>query len=109
MTHKEIAQMVASIGYPYAYFQFPEGTAQPCPYVVFFFVETDDLYADESNYQRIEKINVELYTDEKDFVAEAAVESVLSSNGLTYYKEENYIESEKMWQIAYEMEVLING
>lgn len=109
MTHKEIAQMVASIGYPYAYFQFPEGTAQPCPYVVFFFVETDDLYADESNYQRIEKINVELYTDEKDFDAEAAVESVLSSNSLTYYKEENYIESEKMWQIAYEMEVLING
>lgn len=109
MTHKEIAQMVASIGYPYAYFQFPEGTAQPCPFVVFFFVETDDLYADESNYQRIEKINVELYTDEKDYVAEAAVESVLSSNGLTYYKEENYIESEKMWQIAYEMEVLING
>jgi len=109
MTHKEIATMVASIGYPYAYFQFPEGTAQPCPYVVFFFVETDDLYADESNYQRIERINVELYTDEKDFSAEAAVESVLSSNGLTYYKEENYIESEKMWQIAYEMEVLING
>lgn len=109
MTHKEIATMVASIGYPHAYFQFPEGTAQTCPFVVFFFVETDDLYADESNYQRIERINVELYTDEKDFGAEAAVESVLSSNGLTYYKEENYIESEKMWQIAYEMEVLING
>ena len=46
---------------------------------------------------------------EKDFEKEAALEAVLKNNGLTYYKEENYISSENMWQIAYEMEVIING
>lgn len=109
MTYKEIAAMVKSIGLPYAYYQFPEGTGQGLPFVVFFYSEINDLYADETNYQRIAKLNIELYTEEKDFEKEATVEGILQNSGLTYYKEENYIDSEKMWQIAYEMEVLING
>ena len=43
------------------------------------------------------------------YAQEAALEEVLKNNGFTYYKEENYISSENMWQIAYEMEVIING
>lgn len=109
MTHKEVATMVSSIGLPFAYYQFPEGTGQAPPFVVYFYTRTDDLYADESNYQRISVLNIELYTREKDFSTEATIEGILANNNLTYYKEENYIDSEKMWQIAYEMEVLING
>ena len=109
MTHKEVAEMVKSIGLPYAYYQFPEGTGQAPPFVCFFYSSTDDLFADDSNYQRIAVLNIELYTSEKDFDLEDKTEQILSGAGLTYYKEENYIDSEKMWQIAYEMEVLING
>jgi len=109
MTYKEIATMVNSIGLPYAYYQFPEGTGQAPPFVVFFYSQTNDVYADEENYQRIVQLNIELYTREKDFETEATLEGVLKNNNLTYYKEENYIDSEKMWQIAYEMEVIING
>lgn len=109
MTHEEIATMVGSIGLPYAYYQFPEGTGQAPPFVVFFYSQTDDVYADNSNYQRIEQLNIELYTKEKDFDTEATLEGVLKNNGLTYYKYESYIDSEKMFQIAYEMEVIING
>ena len=109
MTYKEINTMIASIGLPYAYYQFPEGSAQEPPFICFFYTDTDDLYADDENYQRIPTLNIELYTSEKDFEKEAALEAVLKNNGLTYYKEENYISSENMWQIAYEMEVIING
>ncbi len=109
MTYKELADMIEGIGLPFAYYQFPEGTEQAPPFVVFFYSQIDDLYADESNYQRIVTLNIELYTAEKDFVSEAAVEAVLAENELTYYKEENYIDSEKLYQIAYEMEVIING
>lgn len=109
MTYKDVADMVEDIGLPFAYYQFPEGTGQAPPFVVFFYTQTDDQYADDTNYQRIVVLNIELYTSEKDFEKEAVVEGVLSDNGLTYYKEENYIDSEKMWQIAYEMEVIING
>ena len=109
MTYKEIAAMIESIGLPYAYYQFPEGTGQEPPFVVFFYSNIDDLYADESNYQRIVTLNIELYTREKDFEKEATVEGILQNSSLSYYKEENYIDSEKMYQIAYEMEVIING
>lgn len=109
MTYKEIATMVKSIGLPCAYYQFPEGTSQAPPFVVFFYSQTDDLYADDSNYQRIVTLNIELYTSEKDFEKESTVETILTNNHMTYYKEENYIDSERMWQIAYEMEVIING
>ena len=109
MTYKQIASMVSSIGLPYAYYQFPEGTAQAPPFVVFFYADTDDVFADDTNYQRIATLNIELYTNEKDFATESTVEQILTNNNLTYYKEENYIDSEQMWQIAYEMEVLING
>ncbi len=109
MTYKEIATMISSIGLPYAYYQFPDGTEQAPPFVVFFFTDTDDVFADDSNYQRIATLNIELYTDQKDFERESALEEILLNNNLTYYKEENYIDSEKMWQIAYEMEVMING
>lgn len=109
MTYKEVASMVESFGLPYAYYQFPEGTAQPTPFVVFFFRNSTDLYAENSNYQHKEVLNIELYTSEKDFDIEGVIEEFINDHGLTYYKEENYLNSEMMWQTAYEMEVIING
>jgi len=109
MTYKEVATMVKSMGLPYAYYQFPEGTAQKLPFICYFYNGINDLKADNTNYQRIAVLNIELYTKNKDFARESAVESVLADNHLTYSKEESYIDNEKMWQIAYEMEVLING
>lgn len=109
MTHKEVAKMVKSIGLPFAYYQFPEGTNQKLPFITYFYSGTDDVMADNANYQRIERLNIELYTKDKDFTKEAAVESALASYGLTYSREDSYIDEEKMWQIAYESEVIING
>ena len=108
MTQIDVAEMIESIGLPYAYYQFPDGTAQKLPFVVFFFSGSDDLYADQQNYQKISTLNIELYTKNKDFALDSKVEDILNDNGLTYYKEENYIDSEKMWQTAYECDVILN-
>lgn len=108
MTRINVADMIKSIGLPYSYYQFPEGTAQKLPFVVFFFSGSDDLYADQENYQKISTLNIELYTAQKDFAQDAAIEKILNDNGLTYYKEESYIDSEKMWQTAYECDVILN-
>ena len=67
MTIKEVATMVASIGVPYAYYQFPEGTEQATPFVCFFYSRNNDMKADDANYQKIEHLVIELYTDNKDF------------------------------------------
>lgn len=107
MTKKEVATMIDSIGLPYAYYQFDEGTGQKPPFVVFFYTGSSDLYADQTNYQKITGLSVELYTAEKDFDLEETVETILNANGLTYSKEENFIDSEKFWQIAYDMEFVL--
>lgn len=109
MTYKEVNTLIASFGLPYAYYSFPEGTAQKTPFICYFYSTSDDLFADNTNYQDIRVLNIELYTDEKDFSLESSIESILKQNGITYYKEENMIETENMWQIAYETEVIING
>lgn len=108
MTYKQVADMVRSMGLPFAYRQFTEQTAVAPPFICYFYSNTDDLMADGKNYVRIATLNVELYTADKDFDQEAVVEEILTENGFTYYKEEAYIDSEKMYQIAYEMEVVIN-
>ena len=108
MTHTEVATMIASIGLPYAYYEFPDDTEQEPPFVLFYYPQSDDLYADNQNYVGITQLNIELYTDEKDFDLESTVESVLAESGLTYTKMETRIDSERMWQILYHMEVIIN-
>lgn len=108
MTHTEVATMIASIGLPYAYYEFPDDTEQEPPFVVFYYPQSDDLYADNQNYVGITQLNIELYTDEKDFDLESTVESVLTGSGLTYTKMETRIDKERMWQILYQTEVIIN-
>lgn len=108
MTYQQIDAMIGEVGLPYAYYQFPETGQQP-PFICWMLDGIDDLYADNINYQRIVVLAVELYTDEKDFVQEAAVEAVFASHGLSYAKAEQYIDSEHMHETLYTMEVVING
>lgn len=109
MTYEQIASMVESMGFPYAYYEFDEGSGQQPPFICFYYPNNNDFHADGVNYANIEQLNIELYTDEKDFDAEEKVESVLKANGLTFQKAETKIDSEKMYQVLYECEVLING
>lgn len=108
MTYQDIATMIELFGYPYAYYQFPDNTEQAPPFVCFFY-GYDDVYADNSNYVGKVVLYIELYTDNKDFVAEHIIETALTDNGLTYGKNATYIDSERMWQTVYTMEVFING
>lgn len=109
MTYKEVADMVDGIGLPSAYYEFPDNTKQAPPFICFYFPESDDFFADDQNYVEIRRLYIELYTDEKDFELEHTVEAALTANKLSFRKSDEYIDSEKMWQILYETEVIING
>ena len=109
MTFKEVATMVNSIGLPTAYYQFPEGTGQATPFVCFYFSADNDFKADNANYQKIEHLIVELYTDNKDFEMEAAVESALASCDMVWTRYEDYIDTERMNMVTYEMDVVITA
>lgn len=107
MTYKEVAAMVKSIGIPTAYYQFPENTEQATPFVCFYFTGDNDFLADNSNYQAIETLVVEVYADDKNFDLEQTVESVLKSADMVWSKEETYIDTEKMFETIYTMDVII--
>ena len=109
MQYAEVANVIAGIGLPYAYRTFPQSTSKIPPYIVYYYTGTDDLYADNSNYQEIAAVRIELYTRNKDFASERLVETQLRDNGFSWSKEEVYVDEEKMYLIVYESEVIING
>ena len=107
MTYKEVASMIDSIGVPFAYYQFKKETAKPPPFICFYYDGSNDLAADNTNYQQIRPLVLELYTDEKDFTMEATVEATLNEYGLVYSRSESYIDSEKMYMVTYMTEIVI--
>lgn len=114
MTYLEFSQMVGSVplgeGFvPYAYYQFTQDTAKEPPFICYYFTDDNDFGADNINYKAIRTAVIELYTDNKDFALEAAVENLLTANEMRFSKTETYIDSEKMHMTVFTMEVIING
>ena len=109
MTYAEISQMISAVGIPYAYHHFEEGSGQQPPFITFYYQGDNDLVADNINYAAIRPLTIELYTDNKDFALEAAVESVLTANDLAFSKTETFIDSEQMYMVTYYTEVIINA
>ena len=108
MTYKEVAQMVASVGIDYAYDHFTD-TGHKLPFICFFFSGSADFEADNTNYQKIRPLDIELYTENKNFTLEETVESVLNSNGFVYTREETYIDSEQMYEVIFHTSVAVTA
>lgn len=101
MTYAEIKTMVASIGLPYAYYQWhdddPEKPAGP-PFVCFYYERGGDFYADGKNYVRIKELVIEHYADNPDFVTDDAIVELLNANGLSCVADEpEFIRDQRMW------------
>lgn len=111
MRFDEIASMLNGIlgTNKCAYYQWPEEKAPNLPYILFYYPSSNDECADNTNYASITNLNIELYTNTKDFDTERKVETVLKSNGLVYEKSEQYINQENMYEVLYESEVVIDG
>jgi len=108
MTLEEIATLISSMGFPYRYSHFSEPTPNP-PYIVYYYPNENDVYADDKNYVNKRQLFIELYSNKKDFETESTVETVLASAGLTWYKQTEFLNDEKIFQTTYESEVIIDG
>jgi hypothetical protein len=107
MTPQQIYTMIESVGIPTAYHQFADGTGQQPPFICFFYGNSNDLAADNTNYLHVEQLYIELYTDEKDFALEKQIEDVLNANELVFAKEQTYIDDEHMHETIYTTEVIL--
>ena len=105
MTKTEVVQMVKKFGLPYAYDHFAEGESPEPPFVVYLYPRSDNFAADGIVYFKKDRLHVELYTDSKDPVLEQQIEDVLDAHGLFYNKSEVWIQSERLYEVLYQMEV----
>ena len=103
-----VSEMAEAINGDYNYLMFPENSAPNPPYILFYYPRRDDFLADDISYQVITQLNVELYTPEKDFEKEQALEDVLRNYGLVFTKDEAWQNDEKLFEILYTMEVCLN-
>lgn len=107
MTYKQVATMISEIGLPYAYYQFTDNTDREPPFICFLFTDSNDLMADNKNYQAIRPLAIELYTDNKDFALEAAVEAKLNEYELPFTRQETYLDSERMNMVIYNTMIVV--
>lgn len=105
MNAKEIYEGLKSLGYPVAYSHFSEGDVPDPPYIVYFYEGTNNFFADGVTYLEINEANIELYSRQKDPEAEKKISDWLNENEIPYEKQEFYIESEKMIQVIFEVEI----
>ena len=108
--NKMIEEMADAVGCEYAYYTFDreEGEVKP-PFLIFYYPNNDDLYADDTNYCKVKALTIEFYTDFKDFDSEALIEKVLDDYGITYDSESVFVSGEHLYEQIYTMEVVING
>lgn len=109
MTHKEVYDALAASGLPVTYLQWREGAVPALPYICYYYPNSNNFGADNEVYQNVNRLYVELYTEEKDFETEAQVEAVLGGICGYWNKSETFIDSENMYQTLYDSEVIING
>ena len=106
MTLAELAAALKTLNMPVAYDHFDSDDNNPYPdppFLVYLYAYSNDLYADDVNYKSIDDIQIELYTDKKDVAAEQKVESKLTEIRLPYSKIGTWIDSEKLYQMIYDV------
>lgn len=109
MTQAELYQALKSLGMPVAYGEFPstpENPPPPPPFITYQFAYSSDLIADGTNYVEISNFQIELYTEKKDPASEAKVQNLLKTLCLPYSKVEAWLESEKLRQVIYEVQLI---
>ena len=105
MSYEEIAEMMQEIGLPFAYHHYAEGESPQPPFLLFLSTGENTFGADNLMYFSFKRLNIELYTDVKSPDIERQVEDVLTQRGIYYTKTETWIESERLYEVLYEMEV----
>ena len=109
MTLVELVTTLEAAGYPVVYSHFTETPNNPIPsppFITYLVPNSSNFFADNKIYQKINNVDVELYTSKKDLQAEATLESLLDDNELAYEKTETWIESQGLFQIIYEIGVI---
>lgn len=109
MTQEQLYLHLKSLGIPVAYSEFIVTDTNPAPtppFITYIYSNNDDMMADNKNYVDIRNYQIELYTKKKDLYIEKLLEDKLKELNITYSKFESKIESEKLIQLVYTIQLI---
>ena len=105
MKYDKIIEMLEEVGIPFAYDHFAEGESPDPPFLIFQIPGSDNFHADDKVYEKLSTLVLELYTEKKDPAWEERVEEVLTRYEIIWTRSETWIDSEKLYEVRYEMTV----
>lgn len=105
MTRDLIEEILEEVGLPYRYHHFETDEAVEPPFICWIVPGSQNFAADGKVYFKTDNVNIELYTDFKNQELEEMIENVLEQKEIFWEKTEVYIESEKMYEVVYELSV----
>lgn len=104
MTYEELHKLLSDgLGIPFAVHHWDKPPAMP--YGVYFDDRTNNFGADSRVYHVVRHFLIELYTRQRDPELESRAEALLDGAELYWDKDATYIDSERFYQISYEIEV----
>ncbi len=99
-----LAVILEEMGIPIARNAFLQ--PQSPPYIVYVFSHSTNYVADSRVYLKRGNYQIELYTEKKDPALEAKLEGLFDAHGLVYDKTESYLDSEKLLEVIYEIQLI---
>jgi len=87
------------------YRAWPVGESPGLPFIVYFVEGSDNFGADDLVYKGINRVRIELYSQNKDTTSEGLIEALLDSKYIYWEKDETYIDDERCYEIIYSIEV----
>lgn len=105
MNLMEFKSELEKLDIPIQYRAFSVGQAPELPYIIFYENDSDNVFADNSNWFDVLNVVCELYADEKDIELETKLQKLFYYNEIEYNSTETYIDSENMYLKAYDVQI----
>lgn len=106
MNQVQTIALLNTLSVPSFYDHATEG--QTLPFITIHSEQPDNFTADNFVYCEKWNFRIDLYTVYKDLTVEAEIKKLLNDNGIAWVKTEQYIDSENIWEVEFEFEVLGN-
>lgn len=107
MTLEELYTVLNATEIPVTYHSWSDADSErpALPFMTYQVAYSNNFMADDKVYLAVQHIDIALYTAAKSPATESTVETALDAAGLPWNKTETYLDSEKCFQVIYEVEV----
>lgn len=104
MPYMPIFNKVRELGYPCVYHSYID--PPNLPYTIILATYNNDIIADNQNYKGVVNVQLELYHDNSTTEHETAIENMFNGLGIPYGKSRAFIDSERLHQVVYQIQLL---